>query len=243
MRKAIWESVDDLECTESSLELGKSKEDGKRVWEKLESYLPIYVLFQSDRSNTDDDDEVQNPLNAAIKTAISEATDSIREIEQLVRLRSEEIANRTLTALKEIDPKLADSLMPKFTTPAPPKNGIQLNKRGSGIRRMILVGFFKAEADRLLQSSSKSNIIYAIEEPETAQHPSNQQILLQSFRNLALNTNSEVILTTHSPSLAGELPVEGIRFVTSRGGGSCPEILSGEDVLAFVSRVTQIFRL
>ncbi|MFM2350096.1 MAG: hypothetical protein RIR04_1062, partial [Pseudomonadota bacterium] len=253
MRKAIWESVDDLECTESSLELGKSKEDGKRVWEKLESYLPIYVLFQSDRSNTDDDDEVQNPLNAAIKTAISEATDSIREIEQLVRLRSEEIANRTLTALKEIDPKLADSLMPKFTTPAPPKwaslfsigmetnNGIQLNKRGSGIRRMILVGFFKAEADRLLQSSSKSNIIYAIEEPETAQHPSNQQILLQSFRNLALNTNSQVILTTHSPSLAGELPVEGIRFVTSRGGGSCPEILSGEDVLANVASTLGLF--
>jgi hypothetical protein len=163
-----------------------------------------------------------------------------------VRLRSEEIANRTLTALKEIDPKLADSLKPKFTTPAPQKwaslfsigmetnNGIQLNKRGSGIRRMILVGFFKAEADRLLQTSSRTNIIYAIEEPETAQHPNNQKILLQSFQNLAVNSNSQVILTTHSPSLAAELPTDGIRFINGGSTAGCPEILSGEDVLAKV---------
>jgi len=246
MRKAIYESAADLKCTESSLELGKTKEDGKRVWEKLESYLPIYVLFQSDRSNTDDDDEVQNPLDAAIQTAISEAKDSIREIEQLVRSKSEEIATRTLSALKEIDPKLAESLRPKFSTPASSKwanlfsigmetnNGIPLNKRGSGIRRMILVGFFKAEAERLLQTSSRTNIIYAIEEPETAQHPNNQKILLQSFQNLALNSNSQVILTTHSPTLAAELPTDGIRFINAGSISGCPEILSGEDVLAEV---------
>lgn len=161
MRKAIWDSAADLECTVQRLELGKNKEDGKRVWEKVDSYLPMFALFQSDRASKDSDDEVQSPLKGAIKAAIAEATDHIREIEALVRAKAVEIAELTHAALTEIDPKLAASLSPKYNPPQDSKwaglfslgmetnNGIPLNKRGSGVRRMILVSFFKAEAERL----------------------------------------------------------------------------------------------
>ena len=112
--------------------------------------------------------------------------------------------------------------------------GIALNKRGSGVRRMILVGFFKAEAERKANSSNKKNIIYAIEEPETAQHPNNQKILIKSFLELSKAENCQVILTTHSPSLAQELPIDSLRFINRNELGN-PEVLSGNDILPMIT--------
>lgn len=249
MRQAIWASAESLECKLQHLELGRSKEDGKAVWDRLNSYLPMFALFQSDRASKDSDDEVQNPLKAAIKTAISEAALQIQEIEALVRAKAEEIAKLTHAALTEIDPKLAASLSPKYNPPQDSKwaslfslgmetnNGIALNKRGSGVRRMILVSFFKAEAERRLKTSAKSNIIYAIEEPETSQHPDNQRVLINAFRDLASMPGCQVILTTHSPGLAAELPIDSIRFVHIPDDGVIPNIASGADVFGEVASV------
>lgn len=249
MRKAIWGSAANLECKVQRLELGKNKEDGKRVWDKIDSYLPMFALFQSDRASKDSDDEVQSPLKGAIKAAIAEATDHIREIEALVRAKAEEIASLTHAALTEIDPKLAASLNPKYNPPQDSKwaglfslgmetnNGIPLNKRGSGVRRMILVSFFKAEAERRMKTSSKSNIIYAVEEPETSQHPDNQRVLINAFRDLASIPGCQVILTTHSPGLASELPAESVRFVQVPVGSDVPEIKKGADVFGEVADV------
>jgi energy-coupling factor transporter ATP-binding protein EcfA2 len=249
MRKAIWESAANLDCKEQRLELAKGKEDGKRVWDKLDSYLPMFALFQSDRASKDSDEEVQNPLKGAIKAAIAEADDHIREIETLVRTKAEEIARLTHAALNEIDQKLAASLIPKYNPLSNSKwaglfslgmetnNGISLNKRGSGVRRMILVSFFKAEAERRLKTSTKSNIIYAIEEPETSQHPDNQRVLIKAFRDLASMPGCQVILTTHSPGLAAELPTDSIRFIQLPHGGNTPDINSGVDVFGEVAEV------
>ena len=61
MRKAIWKYFEnDLNLEE--IEIDASKEDAKKIWERLIKYLPIFSLFQSDRKNTDSDDEIQDPL-------------------------------------------------------------------------------------------------------------------------------------------------------------------------------------
>ena len=39
-------------------EIDVSKEDAKNIWEKLKTYLPVYSLFQPDRTNEDKDKEV-----------------------------------------------------------------------------------------------------------------------------------------------------------------------------------------
>ena len=198
----------------------------KDIWSNLQKYLPTYALFQSDRSSKDSDDEVQDPLKNAIKEALKSAEDEIAAIQQKVQEQAVLIANETHEALKKISPDLAQQLTPKFTPPTQAKwnglfainmatdEGIPLNKRGSGVRRMILVSFFKAAADRRAQADDRQNVIYAIEEPETGQHPNNQKILIDSFFELANSGNSQVILTTHSPNLSKELPIESIRFVT-----------------------------
>lgn len=242
MRKAIWNSVEDLNLQITEIEVSKTKEDGKEIWSKIDSYLPSYALFQSDRSSNDSDDEVQNPMKAAIQEAISEVQVEINAIQKKVQDKAMNIAVKTQEALKTIDKNLANQLTPKFTPPALTKwnslfsiamdtdEGISLNKRGSGVRRMILVGFFKAEAERKLSKSNKKNVIYAIEEPETAQHPNNQRILIDSFKELSQSDKCQVILTTHSPGLAQELPVDSLRFI-DRNENGLPTVKAGANIL------------
>jgi predicted ATP-dependent endonuclease of OLD family len=248
MRQAIWSSFDDLELREVRVPLSKGKEDQKRIWDQIERHLPMFALFQSDRTSRDSDDEVQNPLKGAIAAAISEVQAEILRIQETVREKAEEIARLTHDALRQIDPTLAGTLVPKFNAPSPAKwanlfsvgmetdNSISLNKRGSGVRRLILVSFFKAEAERRLQASEKKAIIYAIEEPETSQHPNNQRVLIESLLELATQPNCQVILTTHSPGLASELPGESIRFVSVGEGARTPTVRRGADVFGEVAR-------
>ena len=158
-----------------------------------------------------------------------------------------EIARNTHAALATIDPNLASELTPEFSPPTAAKwqglfslglntdDGIPLNKRGSGVRRLVLVSFFKAEAERRLKSSAKRSIIYAIEEPETAQHPSNLRILIDSFKALSEDPGCQVLLTTHSPGFASSLPQESIRYVSLHAETKKPQIQSGVDVFGQVA--------
>jgi predicted ATP-dependent endonuclease of OLD family len=230
MRKNIWGHFRAKDLLEE-MEIPVSMAGTKDIWIQLQKYLPTYALFQSDRSSKDSDDEVQDPMKNAIKEALKQVAEQITTIQQKVQEEAEKIANETFEALKKISPDLAGQLSPKFTPPTQAKwnglfsinmatdEGIPLNKRGSGVRRMILVSFFKAAADRRAKADDRCNVIYAIEEPETGQHPNNQKILIDSFSELATSGNSQVILTTHSPNLSKELPLESIRFVTRDEAG------------------------
>jgi predicted ATP-dependent endonuclease of OLD family len=61
MRTSIWQHfIADLQLSE--IEIDVTKGETKSIWDKLQSYLPLYSLFQSDRKNSDGDDEVQDPL-------------------------------------------------------------------------------------------------------------------------------------------------------------------------------------
>ena len=98
-------------------------------------------------------------------------------------------------------------------------NSIPINKRGSGVRRLILLSFFRAEAERnSISDGRKGNIIYAFEEPETSQHGNNQRILVESFKKLSSNSNIQIILTTHSSVVVKALAYSSIRVVSESVG-------------------------
>ena len=252
MRKAIWDSFDDLKLQVRELSVSKSFDD-KSIWNRLESYLPMFALFQSDRQSNDSDNEVQSPMKAAIQEAISEVRDEIAAIEKRVREKATEIARETQDALNTIDADLAKSITPDFNSPADSKwntmfsitmktdQGISLNKRGSGVRRMILVSFFKAQAERKAKSTNHRDIIYAIEEPETAQHPNNQRVLVESFRELSQSENCQVLLTTHSPNLAKELPLNSLCYVSKDEKGRMQIERGTDDVFEKISEALGIF--
>ena len=62
--------------------------------------LPIFALFQSDRTSKDSDGEVQNPIKAAVAAAIAEVGAEIAQIQSKVQQKAEEIAKNTLGSTK-----------------------------------------------------------------------------------------------------------------------------------------------
>jgi len=221
LRKALWASCGNLQLSPMEIEL--NKEDAKKIWNQIEQHLPIFALFRADRPSTDEDSEVQDPMKIAIRQAVSEIASELQDIQDKVREAAMDVAERTLEKLKDLDPDLAKELTPTFRSD--PKwdslfklaliteDQIPVNKRGSGVRRLILLGFFRAEAERRREEENRSNIIYAIEEPETSQHPSNQHAVVEALKDLASADGCQVVITTHVPGLAEMIPTDALRYV------------------------------
>lgn len=222
LRKAIWNAEPNLNLQLTRIPLDKI--DEKIIFEQIKRFFPQYALFRADRPSTDEDAEVQDPLKVAIKQSILDVSEELEQIKIKIQETALDVARRTLDKLSEFDSNLAAQLLPEFKSD--PKwdsifklsisgdNQIPINKRGSGVRRLILFSFFRAEAERLQEETKKSNIIYAIEEPETAQHPENQKKVFEALEAITQNSDSQVLLTTHVPGLAAQLPITSIRYVS-----------------------------
>ncbi len=206
-----------------------SKNDAKSIWEKLQTYLPIYSLFQADRKNCDGDSEVQDPLKEAVKSILNEndISELLERVAQSVDAKLREVSLRTLDKIREMNPELANTLTPSFPPSASLKwadvfknvsiagdENIPINKRGSGVKRMILFNFFRAEAERRLLERENASIIYAIEEPETSQHVANQRLLVRAFKTLSELQNTQILITTHSPVVVKELDFDNLRLIS-----------------------------
>lgn len=221
LRRAIRSFVEDLEPEESVVPL--HEENGKDIWGALSTKVPAFQLFQSDRASTDQDPEAQDPLKMAIKEAIKDKETELASVMSYVEERVREIANATLDKLNEMDPGLAQELSPTFAKPSWDRlfkasivgdQGIPINKRGSGVRRLILLNFFRAKAELQARTLKRSKVVYGIEEPETSQHPRNQRLLLRALQELS--TESQVIITSHTPMLVRGAPDSGLRYVEVR---------------------------
>ncbi|MNV35202.1 hypothetical protein D3C71_1266430 [compost metagenome] len=181
-------------------------------------------------------------VTEAIKTVESQIVQIVSEIQRNV----EDVAHRTLEQLRVIDATLAYELKPEFKSE--PKweslfkltlNGddsIPINKRGSGVRRLILLSFFKAEVERK-RNQSAVPVIYAIEEPETSQHPNNQLKIIKSLLELSNEENCQVLITTHVPALAGEVPINSLRYVTKNELGIKTVLEKNDFVLEEIASV------
>lgn len=234
MRKAIWKRYsDDLQLATTDIDVAGG-EEAKQIWGKLSAFLPVYSLFQSDRQNTDGDKEIQDPLKAAVAVFLQEAElqETLRDIAEQVEEKLRDVAGRTLAKLREMDPNAANSLNPQIPSAESLKwadvfrnvsitadDNIPINKRGSGIKRLILLNFFRAEAERR-QEEQQTGIIYAIEEPETSQHFENQKILAEALIALSEAKNTQVIFTTHSGVIVKKLRYDDIRLISVNEDGS-----------------------
>ena len=229
IRKAIRENInEEIELEEISILV--DKEGAKQIWEQLKNYMPLCALFQSDRENVDQDSEVQDPMKIAIKKILrgEELQVKLERIQKEVETTITEIANQTIEKLNEMNPEIAQELKPEIPGPKwesvfkgitiSSDEGIPLNKRGSGVRRLILLSFFRAEAEKKKEERNVPNTIYAFEEPETSQHPEHQRKLIEAFLELSSRDDTQIILSTHSPGIASLLPVESLRFLSKRDG-------------------------
>jgi Predicted ATP-dependent endonuclease of the OLD family len=156
LRQAIWQSQTDLGLQRKEIQI--DKDDAKAIWSSLDKYMPMFALFQSDRKSTHEDREVQDPMAFAITEAVKEMESELDAVKAAVEQKVLELAGKTLEKLKEMDVDLANSLIPRFKSE--PKwqslfklslddhDQIPIDKRGSGTRRLILLNFFRADAER-----------------------------------------------------------------------------------------------
>ncbi|MFT3803052.1 MAG: ATP-binding protein [Burkholderiaceae bacterium] len=228
LRKAIWAGHTDLALSECEIEI--AKEDTKAIWDQLKANMPLFTLFQSDRKNAESDDEVQDPMRVAVREILGDPSirENLREVADKVRARLEDVAGRTLEKLRELNPQLAASLDPQIPDSDALKwpdvfksvgisgdQGIPINKRGSGVKRLVLISFFRAEAERRLAEAGGRHVVYAIEEPETSQHPEHQRGLTAALQALSTAQGTQVLFTTHSPEIVKHLTFDCLRLVSN----------------------------
>ena len=250
IRKAIWRGK--TVCLEER-ELEIDKEDGKQIYVKLEQEMPVYSLFSADRKNSDQDVEVQDPIKSSVKQIIKELESKLEPIKKQVLDKLNEIAKGTIEKLQEMNPEVAKDLKPVTEMPAWEKafsvtiesDGVLLNKRGSGVKRLVLINFFRNEAERARRDKQKSNIVYAIEEPETSQHPDWQKKLFTALSELAETGNIQVILTSHHPELTGLVPLDDIRLIKRKVSGdviveSKPDYKEVAETLGVLPRINGV---
>lgn len=211
LRKAIYTMELNPTSEYGIVDIEMSKEDAKNIRDSLYKQFPNYYIFEADRKNTDKDNEIQDPLKAVTKTALSEMAAEIERMQQQVKERVEEIGHRTIEKLAELNAEIAEDIRPvvtvkpldsAFNFELQSDNGIPLNKRGSGVRRLILLSYFRAEAENSIATHPDTRLIYAIEEPETGQHPDFQRMIFDTLNNISQMHTHQVIVTSHTPEIA-----------------------------------------
>ncbi|MEZ8056081.1 ATP-binding protein [Vibrio atlanticus] len=225
IRHAIWTHVPDSELNKQLVDLDIKS----NVWKQLQNILPLYQLFKADRPSSDQDAEAQDPIKFAIKEALKDKATELALLEGYVREQVESVTRKTIEKLREMDPDLANQLDPKFSSfnwskvfsvSLTNEDQIPLNKRGSGVRRLFLINFFRAKAEQLASVRDVQDVIFAIEEPENSQHPNNQLLLLDALTELSLDPQHQVLFTTHNPVLAGRIDHDRIRFINKSADGT-----------------------
>jgi len=232
MRAAIWSHfAEELELSETLLDVTKG--DTKTIWDKLKTKLPLYSLFQSDRKNSDGDSEVQDPLKEAVKQILSnpDLENKLKDVSKKVKEELDKVASKTLDKLREMNQEIADSLDPKIPDHSALKwndvfknvsisgdDDIPINKRGSGVKRLVLINFFRAEAERRREQADIPSIIYAIEEPETSQHYEHQRQLIDALLELSNTDDTQIFLTSHSSTIVKSLQFGDLRLISRDNG-------------------------
>lgn len=260
MRIGIFEALKTENPTYSVVKLPtKNMLSEKDILENLSKSFPDYYLFKADRKNSTSDDEIQNPMNIAVKRAFEtvEVQSKIQEIEKIIKDQLNQVNNATIEKLENLNIDYGSQLVAKISTNWASAvkndildgNDIPINKRGSGIRRLLLLSYLMVEAEKKSVGKDKKNIIFAIEEPETALHPYMQKKFISQLLELSkanryefgdeAPTNADelnkfqVFITTHLPNFVSYARSEQIIYLYKAQSGNI-ERYQDNNLLEFI---------
>lgn len=225
IRQHFYEDEIQTETKEIKIDGKLDNEDNKKkIWTNLKKYLPLFSLFFVDKPLNDQDSDIQDPMKEIIKEVLKrdEIQPLLDTLKNAVQDASTAMADETIEKLNELDSELAETLKSNF--PKEPtwnsifkltledNRGVPLNKRGSGMRRLVLLSFFRAQIEKR-RTANAPNIIYALEEPETSQHPDFQIMIVNALKELSETENAQVLFTTHNSNLAKEISKSSLRYI------------------------------
>jgi len=213
-----------IEIGEYELKLSPKDE----LWKCIESRLPDFDLFESETKTDVSETSFQSPFRPIIKTAADQpdVTDARGKFTGAIERALQGEVNKIFERLKRhtdginaltVKPVFSWDKAVVFQIYGKDHDGVDkaLEKRGSGIRRLLMVAFFEYLAEE--GEEKEANFIFGIEEPENDLHPGLQRELAQSFRQLA-DLGYQIIVTSHSPVFAGASPMEDLTLIIRKGG-------------------------
>lgn len=207
--------------TEVQIEFEEKKEARlKPVIERL----PQFKLFSNDKANSIEDKEnsavIENEIKSIIadqmKSKLNEINDEMHKAMQEKLQSLNDAYHHFFGFLGNDNFKLKDGT-PKIdfkTNGIVDSKEISIENRGSGFRRLALLSLHLSSH----QEEEYKNIIFAIEEPETSQNPHNQKGIIEAIQKLN-NKGSQIIITTHSPSMAKEFDDSRLNYVLIENDG------------------------
>lgn len=199
-----------------------------RVYKLLFDMLPQLRIFKCETRTDVSSTEFQNDFKDLIEMAIGHADVQAERdrLTEMVQNRWQEELDRVF----EVFQRHTDTFT-RLTAKAVPswdkaygmevlgtdRHGVDksLAKRGSGVRRLLMVSFFEYLAGK--ERAADLPWIFAIEEPENCLHPGLQRELAGSFLQLA-KEGYQVVVTTHSPVFAGMSPLEDLTLIVRNQG-------------------------
>jgi len=198
------------------------------LWRCIRSILPDFYLFESETRTDISDASFQSTFRPIVKMAaenqsVAEARREFTgEIRSAIQNEVDEIFKRLKRYAGDIvslraEPVFSWERAVSIKIYGEDASGVikPLEKRGSGIRRLLMVAFFQYLAEK--QGENESEFIFGVEEPENNLHPSLQRELAYSFRQLA-SAGYQIIITTHSPVFAGSSPLEDLVLIVRERG-------------------------
>lgn len=197
------------------------------LWKNICSMLPKFELFETDTRLGVGETTFQSQFRPMIKSAVEQPS-----VVSATEVLSKEIGSALQKEVNKIFEQLqkhTDALVgltakPSFSLDKSVSFEIlgkdqhdvesSLDRRGSGMRRLLMVAFFKYLAER---GGSSGDYVFAVEEPENCLHPGLQRELVSSFRKLS-DEGYQTIVTSHSPVFAGASPVEDLALIVRDKG-------------------------
>lgn len=220
-REGIRKKAQDKNTPKSSVEIEPAEASLKVL-----DYLPDFYLFKADESLSEEGTAFQKEFKVVIETAIdkipgkSEIEKGVEdEIDKEVeKIHSFLLKHTDEVALIKAKPSFKWKDLVSFYLECTDKQGkeIAFAKRGSGLRRLLMVAYFQYLAQRGKDEDSLKSNIYAIEEPETYLHPGAQHVLLDSFK--AITASEQVMISSHSPVFAGSTNVANLILIIRENG-------------------------
>jgi predicted ATP-dependent endonuclease of OLD family len=193
---------------------------------KVLDYLPDFSLFRADESLSEEGTAFQKEFKAVVETAIGKIpgkADIEKGVENEIDREVQKIHSFLLRHTDEVAsikarPSFKWKDLVSFHLECMDKQGKQIAfaKRGSGLRRLLMVAYFQYLAQRGKTEDSMKSNIYGIEEPETYLHPGAQRDLLDSLKTIAIS--EQVLVSSHSPVFAGSTDIENLALIIREDG-------------------------
>lgn len=190
------------------------------------NYLPDYSLFPADYRLSEEETTFQREFKAVVETAVSKIPERDKIEKGVEEEIDKEVAKIHQFLLQHTDEVQSIKAKPSFKwkdlvsfhLECSDRQGqsIPFGKRGSGLRRLLMVAYFQYLAQRSRNEADSTRNIYGIEEPETFLHPGAQRTLLRSFQTIT--SPDQVLVTSHSPVFAGSTDVESLVLITRQNG-------------------------